>query len=328
MYPEIPFWASAILIASGLWLLTWSANQFVGGAEAVSRAMGVSPFIVGMVVIGFGTSAPELAVSALSGMTGHSNLSLGNAYGSNIFNIAAILGIAAIIHPIVVRPVVIFAAVPMLTIASFASCMFVCLGDGFSRMDGVLCLVLFVILLPVYCYIDRKGGAENGDSCSNADLPHPFFSLVIGLAMLVASSHILVWGAVDLARALGVSELLIGLTIIAAGTSIPELASAIVSARQGQHEFVLGNIIGSNFFNTLAVVGLSGTIAPFKDISPYIFYRDLPMMTMLTLSIAIFGVNLKRPRADGYITRKCGMFYCAAFVVYLALLISQEIPNN
>lgn len=328
MYPEIPFWASAILIASGLWLLTWSANQFVGGAEAVSRAMGVSPFIVGMVVIGFGTSAPELAVSALSGMTGHSNLSLGNAYGSNIFNIAAILGIAAIIHPIVVRPVVIFAAVPMLTIASFASCMFVCLEDGFSRMDGVLCLVLFAILLPVYCYIDRKGGAENGDSCSNADLPHPFFSLVIGLAMLVASSHILVWGAVDLARALGVSELLIGLTIIAAGTSLPELASAIVSARQGQHEFVLGNIIGSNFFNTLAVVGLSGTIAPFKDISPYIFYRDLPMMTMLTLSIAIFGVNLKRPRAAGYITRKCGMFYCAAFVAYLALLISQEIPNN
>ena len=326
MYPDIPLWLSLAFLLCGLCVLAWSSDVFVEGAEAVSRALGVSPFIIGMVVIGFGTSAPELAVSALSGMTGHSNLSLGNAYGSNIFNIAAILGIAAIIHPIVVRPVVTFAAVPMLTIASFASCMFVCLGDGFSRIDGILCLALFAILLPVYCYIDRKGGAENGDECGDADLPHPFFSLVIGLAMLVASSHILVWGAVDLARALGVSELLIGLTIIAAGTSLPELASAIVSARQGRHEFVLGNIIGSNFFNTLAVVGLSGTIAPFKDVSPYIFCRDLPMMTMLTLSIAIFGVNIKRPHTDGHITRKCGMFYCAAFVVYLALLIFQEIP--
>ena len=329
MYPDIPLWLSLAFMLGGLCVLAWSSDVFVEGAEAVSRVLGVSPFIIGMVVIGFGTSAPELAVSALSGIGGHSNLSLGNAYGSNIFNIAAILGVAALIRPIAVRPVVVFAAVPMLTVASVASCLLVYLGGGFSRMDGVWCLVLFAVLLPLYCYIDQKGkvgtDSDNGEVLS---CRHPSFALVGGLVLLVASSHILVWGAVDLARALGVSELLIGLTIIAAGTSLPELASAIVSARQGQHEFVLGNIIGSNFFNTLAVVGLSGTIAPFKDISPYIFYRDLPMMTMLTLSIAIFGVNLKRPRADGYITRKCGMFYCAAFVVYLALLISQEIPNN
>ena len=329
MYPDIPLWLSLAFMLGGLCVLAWSSDVFVEGAEAVSRVLGVSPFIIGMVVIGFGTSAPELAVSALSGIGGHSNLSLGNAYGSNIFNIAAILGVAALIRPIAVRPVVVFAAVPMLTVASVASCLLVYLGGGFSRMDGVWCLVLFAVLLPLYCYIDQKGkvgtDSDNGEVLS---CRHPSLALVGGLVLLVASSHILVWGAVDLARALGVSELLIGLTIIAAGTSLPELASAIVSARQGQHEFVLGNIIGSNFFNTLAVVGLSGTIAPFKDISPYIFYRDLPMMTMLTLSIAIFGVNLKRPRADGYITRKCGMFYCAAFVVYLALLISQEIPNN
>ena len=260
MYSDIPIWLALAFVAVGLYVLAWSADRFVGGAEAVSRALGVSPFIVGMVIVGFGTSAPELAVSALSGMAGHSNLSLGNAYGSNIFNIAAILGVAVLISPITVRPVISFAAVPMLLVASVASCMFACLGGGFSRMDGLLCLAL---LLPAYCYIDRKGksnvdvggiafpsSADEAPSCR-----HPCLALVGGLTLLVASSHILVWGAVGLARSFGVSELLIGLTVIAAGTSLPELASAIASARRGQNELTLGNIIGSNFFNSLAVVG-------------------------------------------------------------------------
>jgi Ca2+/Na+ antiporter len=162
MYSDIPIWLAIAFVAVGLYVLAWSADRFVGGAEAVSRALGVSPFIVGMVIVGFGTSAPELAVSALSGMAGHSNLSLGNAYGSNIFNIGAILGVAVLISPITVRPVISFAAVPMLLVASVASCMFVCLGGGFSRMDGLLCLALFGVLLPAYCYIDRKGKSNVG----------------------------------------------------------------------------------------------------------------------------------------------------------------------
>ena len=137
MYSDIPLCLSLAFLVGGLWLVGWCASRFVEGAETITRAMGVSPFVVGMVVIGFGTSAPELAVSALSGIGGHSNLSLGNAYGSNIFNIAAILGVAALIHPIPVRPIVVFGAVPMLLAASVASCLLVCLGDGFSRMDGV-----------------------------------------------------------------------------------------------------------------------------------------------------------------------------------------------
>ena len=327
MYSDVPLFLSLTFVVGGLWLLAWSANRFVEGAEAVTRALGVSPFVVGMVVIGFGTSAPELAVSALSGFAGHSNLSLGNAYGSNIFNIAAILGVAALIHPIPVRPIVVFGAVPMLLVASVASCLLVCLGGGFSRLDGVWCLLLFAVLLPVYCYLDRKGkgdaDAEGGDA---PPCRHPCLALVGGLALLVASSHILVWGAVDLARALGVSELLIGLTIVAAGTSLPELASAIASARRGQHDFVLGNIIGSNFFNTLAVVGLSGTIAPFKNVSSYVFVREFPMMIILSLSIAIFGMNLTHPRSTSRISRICGILYLALFATYLAMLIYQEIP--
>jgi len=322
MYPDIPIWLALAFVAVGLYVLAWSADRFVGGAEAVSRALGVSPFIVGMVIVGFGTSAPELAVSALSGMAGHSNLSLGNAYGSNIFNIAAILGVAVLISPITVRPVISFAAVPLLLIASVASCLFVGLGGGFSRMDGMLSLALFGVLLPAYCYIDRKGKSNvdvGAPSCR-----HPYLALVGGLALLVASSHILVWGAVGLARSFGVSELLIGLTVIAAGTSLPEFASAISSARRGQNELTLGNIIGSNFFNSLAVVGTSGAISPFRDVSPLVFTRDLPVMVLLTLSIGIFGFNLRNPRSSGTISRPCGIIWLAAFLAYLLLLIRQE----
>ena len=326
MYFEIPIWLALAFVAIGLYVLSWSADRFVGGAEAVARALGVSPFLIGMVVIGFGTSAPELAVSAFSGIGGHSNLSLGNAYGSNIFNIAAILGIAALIRPIAVRPVVVFAAVPMLTIASLVSCLLVCLGGGFSRMDGVWCLVLFAVLLPLYCYIDQKGkvgtDSDNGEVLS---CRHPSFALVGGLVLLVASSHILVWGAVGIARSFGVSELLVGLTIIAAGTSLPELASAIASARRGQNELTLGNIIGSNFFNSLAVVGTSGAITPFKDVSLHVFTRDFPVMVLLTISIAVFGVNFRKPRSQGTISRVCGIVWLVVLAGYLSLLARQEV---
>ena len=322
MYFEIPIWLALAFVAIGLYALAWSADRFVEGAETVTRALGVSPFVIGMVVIGFGTSAPELAVSALSGIGGHSNLSLGNAYGSNIFNIAAILGIAALIRPIAVRPVVVFAAVPMLTVASVASCLLVCLGGGFSRMDGVWCLALFAVLLPLYCYIDRKGKVDADGEASYCR--RPYLALVSGLVLLLVSSHILVWGAVGLARSFGVSELLIGLTVIAAGTSLPELASAIASARRGQNELTLGNIIGSNFFNALAVVGTSGAISPFKDVSPHVFTRDLPVMVVLTLSIGILGFNFRNPRIHGAVSRPCGIVYLAAFFAYLILLVCQE----
>ena len=153
---------------------------------------------------------------------------------------------------------------------------------------------------------------------------HYWVALFGGLALLVASSHLLVWGAVSAARSLGVSELLIGLTIVAAGTSLPELASAIASARKGQNDFVLGNIIGSNFFNTLAVVGLSGTICPFKDVSPHVLSRDLPVMVLLSLSIGFFGINYRKPSGAGRIARLEGAAWLLVFVGYAALLIMQE----
>jgi cation:H+ antiporter len=235
------------------------------------------------------------------------------------------------------------------------------LGDGFSRTDGVLALAVFAILLPLYCWFDQKvkgesafakatadkRGMGNGESASakaTADkrgmgngesafakatgdkrgTGKAIALLLAGLVGLVGFSHVLVWGAVDVARTLGVSELLIGLTIIAAGTSLPELASAVVSARKGEHDFVLGNIIGSNIFNTLGVVGLAGTISPFKDASPYILTRDLPTLVLLSLSIGLFGINFKEWHKPGQIGRWKGLLWVIAFAVYLGVMIYQE----
>ena len=339
MYPDIPFWLSIVFVLGGFAVLAWSANAFVDGASAVAKAFGVSPFIIGMVIIGFGTSAPELCVSALSGAYGHSDLSLGNAYGSCVFNIAVILGVAALIKPLVVKPSVVFVSVPALVAIALLSCFLVTQGNGFSRGDGVILLAVFFVLLPLYCWFDqsqkkdesvgapgeraRPTGKASGERA--VSLWKAWLLLVLGLVFLVGSSHVLVWGSVDLARRMGVSELLIGLTIIAVGTSLPELASAVVSARKGEHEFVLGNIVGSNFFNTLAVVGLAGTISPFKNISPYLFSRDLPMMVFLSALIAVFGFNFRKPREPKAIGRVAGAFWLLCFAAYMALMLSQEL---
>ena len=344
MYTDIPLWLSILFLVVGLYMLAKSADVFIDSAATVATALGVNPFIIGMVVIGFGTSAPELCVSALAGFSGHSNVSLGNAYGSCSFNIALILGVAAMIRPIVVVSKNALAAALVLAAISVFSCALVGFGNGFSRTDGVLALTVFAVLLPLYCWFDQKVKGESAFAKATADkrgrggstfakatadkrrtgLAKAAVLLLVGLVGLVGFSHILVWGAVDAARALGVSELLIGLTIIAAGTSLPELASAVVSARKGEHEFVLGNIIGSNIFNTLGVVGLAGTISPFKDVSPYILSRDLPTLVLLSLSIGFFGVNFKEWRQPGRIGRWEGALWVMAFAVYLGVMIYQE----
>jgi cation:H+ antiporter len=347
MYTDIPLWLSIMFLVGGLYMLAKSADVFIDSAATVATALGVNPFIIGMVVIGFGTSAPELCVSALAGFSGHSNVSLGNAYGSCSFNIALILGVAAMIRPIVVISKNALVAALVLAAISVFSCALVGLGDGFSRTDGVLALAVFAVLLPLYCWFDQKVKGERGigeSAFAKATVDKrgrggsafakamadkrgtgkAIALLLVGLVGLVGFSHILVWGAVDAARALGVSELLIGLTIIAAGTSLPELASAVVSARKGEHEFVLGNIIGSNIFNTLGVVGLAGTISPFRDTSPYILTRDLPTLVLLSLSIGFFGINFKEWRQPGHIGRWKGALWVIAFAVYLGVMIYQE----
>ena len=323
-------------MAGGLAALAWSSDLFVDGAATVAKALGISPFIIGMVIIGFGTSAPELCVSTMSGISGHANLSLGNAYGSCIFNIAIILGVATLIFPLVVKPSVTFIAGPGLTLISLFS--LIMLKDGScSRVEAIILLAAFLVILPLYCWYDQKTKDQPEEEVKAEakvepkNILVPMVKLVVGLGVLIGSSHFLVWGAVDFAKFCGVSDLVIGLTIVAAGTSLPELASAVASARRGEHEFVLGNIVGSNLFNTLAVVGLATCISPLVPgpngepaFSHYVLTRDLPLMMALSLSIMFFGINWKHPKWPGAIQRKEATVWVLVFVAYTLLMFYQE----
>lgn len=331
MYSDIPLWLSILFVVGGFVALAWSSDAFVDGASIVARVLGISPFIIGMVIIGFGTSAPELCVSLMSGLSDHANLSLGNAYGSCVFNIAAILGVASLIRPLRVKPETARYAAPVLALLALLS--LALLADRVcSRVDALALLGLFAVLMPLYCWFDQRNSEKGGKGGASAEptrysrreLVVASLKLLIGLAVLIGSSHVLVWGAVDLARVMGVSELMIGLTIIAAGTSLPELASAVASARRGQHEFVLGNIIGSNLFNTLAVVGLSSSISPARDFSKYILTRDLPLMAILSLLILVFGINWRHPRRSGVFNRFEGLAWLVVFAVYTVFVIYSE----
>lgn len=326
MYSDLPLAVSLLFITFGLWLLAWSANKFVDGSAGIAKKLGIAPFIIGMVVIGFGTSAPEMAVSALSAAGGHADICIGNAYGSNIYNIAVIMGVAALIRPMATRSATALASATLLIIVSLLAGFLVWRGGMVSRTDAIFHLLAFALLLPISCWLERitGGGASNNGTTDATPVSHPWFWAICGLVLLILSSHLLVWGAVDLARQLGVSELMIGLTIVAAGTSLPELASAIVSARKGQHDFVLGNIVGSNFFNTLAVVGLSGTIQPFEIKSPHVLTRDLPVMILLSLTIAVFGCSRKIFKGEGRIGRIKGALWLLSFIAYMIIMAIQE----
>lgn len=337
MYTDIPFWLSLVMIVGGFAALAWSSDAFVDGSAGIAKALGISPFVIGMVVIGFGTSAPELCVSVMSGLSGHADLSLGNAYGSCIFNIAVILGISVMVFPLVTRPSVTYVAGPGLAAISLFS-MFILRDGACSRIDAVFLLAAFFVLLPLYCWFDqktkavghahsakrKKGNAPEPEPEENASIVVSIVKLVVGLALLIGSSHVLVWGAVDLAKFIGVSDLVIGLTIVAMGTSLPELASGIASARRGEHEFVLGNIVGSNLFNTLAVVGLACVISPVEKFSSYVLTRDLPLVTFLSLSILFFGVNRRHLRWPGVIKRRHAVVWLVIFVIYTVVMFLEE----
>ena len=326
-----------VAIVLGLGVLVWSADKFVDGAVGVAKFCGMSTLLIGMVIVGFGTSAPEMVVSAISAMQDAPELALGNAYGSNIANIALILGVTAIISPVIVVRKALVRDLPVL-IAVTAVAIFQAMDGSISRLDGIVVLLVFagVMTFNVVSELRQKKGAaaeepaaaESGES-EKLSLGKSILWLVLGLALLVASSRALVWGAVEIARALGVSDLLIGLTIVAVGTSLPELASSIAAARKGENDLAIGNIIGSNLFNTLMVVGIAAMIAPMHSFSASILSRDLPVMAVLTVLLLLFGLPVRKSRvgADGKrigrINRLEGTVFLVAYVGYIGVLIAQ-----
>ncbi len=313
---------AAVII--GLILLVWSADKFVEGAAATARHFGMPALLIGMVIVGFGTSAPEMVVSALASSQGNPGIALGNAYGSNITNIALILGITALISPIAVHSQVLRKELPILTIITFAAAWQ--LWDGnLSRMDAIVLLLIFAGLMgwTIWQGMQKKTdqfGTEMNEELEQHQMPikRAVFWLITGLMLLILSSRVLVWGAVEIATSLGVSDLIIGLTIVAVGTSLPELASSVIAARKGEHDIALGNIIGSNLFNTLAVVGIAGSIAPMA-VSQELLYRDVMTMIVLTLSLFVFGYGF---RGQGRINRIEGGILLLAYVAYTVYLIT------
>jgi cation:H+ antiporter len=315
-----------LAIGAGLALLVWSADLFVDGAAATSRHFGMPPLLVGMVVVGFGTSAPEMAVSALSALQGSPGIALGNAYGSNITNIGLILGLTALVRPIAVHSRVLRKELPLLTGLTALSALQ--LWDG--RVSRPEAWVLLTIFAGLMLWTIRQGMRGAGDHLGEEvlheleDHPMPLrqslVRLIAGLALLVVSSRALVWGAVDVARFFGVGDLVIGLTIVAIGTSLPELASSLAATRKGEHEIALGNILGSNLFNTLAVVGIAGAISP-MDAGPEVFSRDIMTMSVFTLSLFLFGYGFRGP---GRINRFEGTALLGGYVGY-NLLLARDI---
>jgi cation:H+ antiporter len=311
-----------IAVATGLAALVWGAGRFVAGASGVARHMGLSPLLIGMLVVGFGTSAPELLVSVIASLNGNPGIALGNAYGSNIANITLILGLSALLTPVIVRSSVVRREIPVLIAATLLTV--VLLFDlRLSRPDALLLLAMFAGLVVWSAVATRRGAAgpapaEEADIGAGLPLRAAWLWTVVGLVVLVAGSRLVVWGAVETAQALGVSDLVIGLTIVAIGTSLPELAASLVAIRRGEHDIAIGNVIGSNLFNTLAVVGLAGAIRPIA-VPPELLTRDLPVMVVLTLALLPIAFGFRSDRS-GRVNRVEGGALLAAFFGYTSYL--------
>jgi len=316
----------AILV--GLVLLVWSADKFVEGAAATAKHLGMPTLLIGMVIIGFGTSAPELAVSAMAAADGNPGLALGNGYGSNITNIALIVGLTAIIAPIAVHSQVIRKELPLLIVLTLIAGAQLLDGE-LSRLDGWVLLGVFAAVMgwSIYQGIKGKGDPLGGETDSEI-IAHPMpmksavIWLVIGLILLIVSSRILVWGAVSIAQSLGISDLVIGLTIVAIGTSLPELASALAAVKKNEHDLILGNILGSGIFNTLAVVGLAATIQPLS-VDPEVLYRDWTLMLALTVGLLVMGFGVTGWRK--MVSRVDGLILLTAYIGYTGYLFSTVV---
>jgi len=316
-----------VALISGFVLLLWSADKFVDGAVSIARHFNVPALLIGMVIIGFGTSAPEMVVSALAALQGNPGIALGNAYGSNITNIALILGLTAVISPIAVHSQIIRKELPLLTIITMIAAYQ--LWDGkLERIEAVCLLLIFLVLMTWSIYQGLRNKTDELtqeiDAATTPEqlqpLSHALFWLFLGLILLVASSRILVWGATTIAYHFGVSDLVIGLTVVAIGTSLPELASSIIAARKGEHDLALGNILGSNLFNTLLVVGIAGVISPMQ-VGHEVFLRDISVMFLLTLSLFIFGYGFHK---QGRINRIEGSILLISYFGYTAYLLKTN----
>ena len=309
----------------GLVILVWSADRFVIGAAASARILGVSPLVIGLTIVSLGTSAPEMFVSAMAAFGGAGSLAVGNAIGSNIANIGLVLGITALVAAIPLQKRLLKKEIPLLLLVTIIAGLV--LADlKLDRIDaGILIITLVVAVYLLFQQSSDSGEAiidedEQAaiDATSNKEAA---FWLVTGLVALMVSSKMLVWGATFVAQAFGVSELVIGLTIVALGTSLPELAASVTSALKGHHDIAIGNIIGSNIFNLLAVLPIPGLVAPLM-VDALVLERDYSTMLGLTLALVlIIALGFRK----GVIARPIGAILLLSYCAYLAVIYKMAI---
>lgn len=314
----------AILV--GIAALVWGADRFVDGASGLARNLGISALVIGLTVVSFGTSAPEILVAAVAAFDGNPGLGIGNALGSNIANVALVVGVTALVTPLLVKSKVLRREFPILVVAMVAA-YFLLIDHHLGRMDGALMLFGLMIIICMLIWVSRKSDA-NDPLRADIDMEIPekitvgkstglFF---VGLVVLLIGSQALVWGASNMAKVLGMSDLVIGLTIVAIGTSLPELAASVAAALKKEHDMVIGNIIGSNMFNLLAVLAMPALISP-SVFTPEVLSRDYLMMFALTIALLFMARGL---RGKGQITRIKGGLLLATYFGYLGWLYMDE----
>lgn len=315
------FLAIALLIV-GLFLLVYGADRLVYGAAVISRSLGVPPLIIGMTIVGIGTSLPELFVSTTAALNGQIDMAVGNVLGSNITNILLILGVAALIHPLAARSEVLRRELPLM-LAVTVLCGFVLMDGTLSRLDGVVLLAAAAVFILLMLKIARLAQREGNDSLTveqMAELPQDSSNtvavlwLVLAFIILPLSSRMVVDNATVIAHYFGMSELVVGLTIIAIGTSLPELATSIAGALKGEDDMAIGNIIGSNIFNTVIVLGVPALLSP-GSFDAAAFHRDY--WVMLAVSIVLSALCIGRKHRIGHLA---GALLLCGFIAYLAVL--------
>ena len=312
-------WSGAII--AGLLLLVWGADRFVTGAAGLAARLGVSTLVIGLTVVGFATSAPEMLVSASAALAGNPGLAVGNALGSNIANIGLVLGITALVAPLGMSSGTLRRELPMLLVIT-ALAVLLLLDLELGRMDGVIMLVTLMLVMVWLVRVAKTPSSDDpmskefaGEIPSGGTTASYVGWLLLGLVVLLAGAQSLVWGAVNVAQSFGISDLVIGLTIVAVGTSLPELAASIAGVRKGEPDIAIGNVIGSNLFNLLAVMGIAGSIQP-ATLSGEVLTRDYPVMAGMTVLLALLVYGALGHR--GRITRLDGLLLAGVYGAYMA----------
>jgi cation:H+ antiporter len=317
--------AAAVLV--GLLLLFWGADRLVVGAGATARNLGVPPILIGLVIVGFATSAPEMLISAVASMDNAPALAVGNALGSNIANLGLVLGTAILICPIAVQSETLRREFPAVLAATVLT-LLLFLDNQVSRFDSVV-LLLALGLLTVWIVVvgsrasisDPIHAESEAEFWEDISTGKATFWLVIGLVTLLGGAELMVNGGIDVARRMGISELVVGVTVVAIGTSLPELAVAIAGSLKAESDLVIGNVLGSNIFNLLAVIGIAGAIRP-HDFDDGVLTLHFALMSILTLGVFLLAYN-RRSRVQ--LTRSTGGVLLATFLIYQVFVLWESL---